>query len=722
MDHALDSETLNKDLKDVDPRVADPEVFSSECSNLIQESSLGPHTTFFSTSSSISPEKSCAQYMSKFVPTAIMKHPALAKKPLSCFREVLLQASSLWTHSQLQTSQLESKKESEIKLCPDKVSGCRLACGIILDRFLYVASIGFATLVYRKGNTTQTKDLTSSAPYFGNISSPRSRYETVEPVLWQLDLVGVESVFLVFAPTKKINKSITRCLTFNDPPAMDEATQKLVSVNPYSSVVFMKISESHSAYLSKLERLDSLLSDEYLSNLLGALDLESKESKTWKNIKGFECQVRQKAVADSETKITKASAVLDCSFNAVMEILHVHQFHYYKALNPEYQIGTILDFRRDCTTQHIVFQRNGFRKKEFYLLHRVVDLPNIGTVVAEKSIEFIKFPKKRGANRIKVDFNIRVIKFISAFRTQVTHCFYIRSKKGIISANMTNHAATEMAAEQMSLLERIGTQIDNNQHLSPLQPKKGERPGSRSEPIYSSTKSWERVESARSHSDLPKLVFGDPPPYRKLERIDPDATCMNDFDIEGPDRELPRKTAKKLRPAKVVIFQAPEKSMLKTNIPIDKDPVYEYPLPALEEHLTCWDGRYCFGKLCAQEYAEEGLNCIVAIMEFSRLEIFRLKEKAETIYNCFLREEAPQKVNLTARTFAAMEERFALQDIKHDMFDQVKAALIHLLNQNIYIKYRRTEHFELWLRLKGLNPTKMREEWLKAHPIIVPRS
>lgn len=50
------------------------------------------------------------------------------------------------------------------------------------------------------------------------------------------------------------------------------------------------------------------------------------------------------------------------------------------------------------------------------------------------------------------------------------------------------------------------------------------------------------------------------------------------------------------------------------------------------------------------------------------------------------------------------------------MFETVKAALIHLLNQNIYIKYRRTEHFELWLRLKGLEPAKMREDWIKQHP------
>jgi len=124
---------------------------------------------------------------------------------------------------------------------------------------------------------------------------------------------------------------------------------------------------------------------------------------------------------------------------------------------------------------------------------------------------------------------------------------------------------------------------------------------------------------------------------------------------------------------------------------------HEAPLTAV---LTHPNGFIYFEKFVQSEYSAENLEFWVAAKNFANLNPSDMKDVAQSIFNKYIDEKAPQQVNIPSEIREQIRKNLELV-VARDFFSVALAEVIKLMSKDSYHRFKLSSSFSKLLEEVG---------------------
>jgi len=102
------------------------------------------------------------------------------------------------------------------------------------------------------------------------------------------------------------------------------------------------------------------------------------------------------------------------------------------------------------------------------------------------------------------------------------------------------------------------------------------------------------------------------------------------------------------------------------------------------------------------------------VQRYRELPDAELLVAASAIWETFVSDSSPRKINITSETFIAISQEIQMKRVNKVSFDSAQTQVVQLMRANNYGNYRHSQHFEDWLISQGVNAAQLRASYKKG--------
>ena len=113
-----------------------------------------------------------------------------------------------------------------------------------------------------------------------------------------------------------------------------------------------------------------------------------------------------------------------------------------------------------------------------------------------------------------------------------------------------------------------------------------------------------------------------------------------------------------------------------------------------------------------KEFAEDNLRFWEEVGKFKKLKPTdkSLRKKADEIFELFVKDGAEAEINLPGAIRKNIIAEFASNDVKITVFDQAYKSIFHLMENDSFRRFNRSEEFKLYVKSKGYQKISKKEQ------------
>jgi len=195
------------------------------------------------------------------------------------------------------------------------------------------------------------------------------------------------------------------------------------------------------------------ITDEFKDNMVYKLThgKDWSEEKCLRNITVYSC-----TIPNQKLKVFKVATEIKCSFESVVDLLHLHLVERHKEWNSTFDNGRILqEIDKDCNVQYWAYKFSSslIKPRDFVVNHRIWRNQD-ELVLMETTTTHKDAPLRSSFVRCDLPFNIRYLKSIGDGRIQFLY-MNLTDIKGMIPIWLANKLNPDVSFKEVELIKNI---------------------------------------------------------------------------------------------------------------------------------------------------------------------------------------------------------------------------------------------------------------------------